>query len=57
MDDENGIENTFTTVGCDYMSIDKFSVSKKVFTSMNGYKVVGLAKSIFSRDVTVVTRI
>ena len=51
IDDETGIEKIFSSnyFGRAFVSIDNLSVSKQVFTQMNKFKVLGLAKSIENR--------
>ena len=51
IDDEFGVEKAFINgyLGRAMVSIDRLSVSKEVFTTMNQYKVTGLAKSTKER--------
>ena len=51
INDENGMEQIFTNsyIGRAQVSIDRLSISKKVCTPINMYKVLGLAKSISNR--------
>ena len=51
IDDEFGVEKAFINgyLGRAMVSIDRLSVSKEVFTTMNQYKVTGLPKSIKER--------
>ena len=51
IDDKDGVEQMLVKsyLARELISIDKLSISKKVCTEMNEYKVLGLAKSIKSR--------